>query len=254
MTIDLSSLGSAMYYSTAARKQQMDMDREQGQIVAEQQQNQMRQQQMKASIQGQKITDDYYTNKLPQASQMGRLGVLKAQQQEYQELTRAGDHERAKNLKVDIDETRNTLKLEDAENKQVKADKIHEQGRVAASYLTDSNFENRQAVLNILREQGTPEDKLPISKEAIASAAKSISDKDSTTKDILAADTKQKDWEQQRLDRIEREKDRREDLALIRSELAKYRESKEIAKGEHKSTAPERMAAAQMTTQMHHEV
>ena len=46
MTIDLGGLGRAMYFSTAARKQQMDMDREQGQIVAEQQQNEMRSKQM----------------------------------------------------------------------------------------------------------------------------------------------------------------------------------------------------------------
>jgi len=252
MTIDLSSLGTAMYYSTAARKQQMDMDREQGQIVAEQQQNQLRQQQMKASIQGQKITDDYYTTKLPEASKMGRLGVLKAQQQEYQELVRAGDHDRAKDLKVDIDETRNTIKLEDAENKQNQANKIHEQGRIAASYLTDQTFENRQAVLQILREQGTPDEKLPISKEAIASAAKSIADKDSNTKDILAAKQKQEDH----LENLEFNKTKldgiREDRALTRAILARKQDLIEKGKSQPKVTAPERMAAAQMTTQMHH--
>lgn len=44
--MDLGDLGSAMYYSTEARKGQLDMERQQANIVAEQQQNQMRQQQI----------------------------------------------------------------------------------------------------------------------------------------------------------------------------------------------------------------
>ena len=56
MTIDLSGLGSAMYYSTAARKQQMDMDRQQENIISDHQQNQIRSQQMQQELRRKEIS------------------------------------------------------------------------------------------------------------------------------------------------------------------------------------------------------
>ena len=232
MTIDLSSLGTAMYYSTAARKQQMDMDREQGQIVAEQQQNQLRQQQMANQIKSDKESDRFYKEEFPKVSLMSKLGQINAYEKEAARMDSLGDGKRATFYKASATQLREDAKLEDKEQKQKQIDLKQSQAMIGYSYLQEKTPYNKKMLWDTLVQNGVAPEKLPRSEEAMVEAAKKLQNDGFNFESKVKFDESTRKYEQDRDDKLNAKKEKDREFKIKMGLLAQQKEAANIAKEE----------------------
>jgi len=250
MTIDLSSLGSAMYYSTAARKQEMDMDREQQNIIAERQQNQARAEEMQQQKARTKSFSEAYSKQVDQKTTSALVQNQQIWQGLYNERAKSGDIIGAKQAQEQVDKIEIQKKNEQDTILKAQKDMRERKSMIGAAY-SPNDPESTKMFNDELTKEGYKENDPRRSDPTFIAAKQKEWDAAAQTSEqrqqaSLSVQKHSEDLIERKRSEDEKERHNKEMERLT----AQLRASKEAHIGDKKLTNSEKMIANTMNTTM----
>ena len=199
----LGALGTATAAVTDARSIDLQQQRQEQLIKDEQQQYAMNQQEMQRKKQADAELQSFYTKTMPETAKNGQMALIQAKEQEAIKLEAMGDLNRAKGLRDDARQSREDLRLMDAEKKVEEKARLDRHSAVAATYLTNpKDTDAKKELEKVMDEQNIPMTKRPITEEQWKSFATSTANLTMTAKNVFDLKEKQDEYAQNRADRL----------------------------------------------------